>query len=275
MKKLLFIILIIFSINQSFSSAALELQRVNYSNFYSNSLSEIKIYAKNNGDSAGTISGINFTGTSINSIDYIPTILPGQEGLITIKTFTPCSIEGIVHYFNFTIYYSDSEPKSLESAEYEILTANPLSLVFLSNHQAYSILQLSPNTEDKIEYFVKNNGLSSINLSITIMQSSSIFSKITMFNGEYYPSEITLMNFDLAPSSQIFFSNHLYPIISGQSGQYSQILQDNECEYNKLSLSYNYNIASQTSTGIKVMVADESSIFDIIFSLFDRFLTKK
>ena len=275
MKKLLSIIFLLFSIGSSFSSAAFELQRVNYSNFYSNSLSEIKIYAKNNGDSAGTISGINFTGISINSIDYNPNILPGQEGLIAIKTFIPCSIEGIVHNFNFTIYYSDSEPKSLESSEYEILTANPLSFVFLSNHQAYSILQLSPGTEDKIEYFVKNKGLSSINLSIAIVQSSSIFSKITMFSGEYYPSEISKMNFNLAPSSQIFFSNHLYPIISGQSGQYSQILQDNECEHNKLSLSYNYNIASQTITGIKVMVADEFSIFDIIFGLFDRFLTKK
>lgn len=248
-------------------TANLEIQSINYTNIYSNSLSEINIYVKNNGNGVGIINGVNFTGLNINSIDYNPNIWPGQEGLITVKTFNPCSIEGIVNNFNFTIYYADTQSKNLQSTYYEILTANPLSLIFLSNHEAYSVLQLSPSIEEKIQYFVKNNGLSNINLSVNIEQSSSIFSKVITFTGEYYPSEINLMTFNLAPSGQLFFSNQLYPIMSGQSGQYDEIIQDNNCEHNKLTLNYNYNIVSQTSTGIKVMVADETNIFELIFSL--------
>jgi concanavalin A-like lectin/glucanase superfamily protein/uncharacterized protein DUF2341 len=249
-------------------SANLEIQRLNYSNLFSNSLSEIKIYVKNTGTGIGVINGINVTGLDINSIDYNPNIWPNQEGLITITTFNPCSIEGIVNNFNFTINYADTELKSLESTSYEILTDNPLSLIFISNHQAYSALQLSPKDEENIQYFVKNNGLSNINLSVNIVHSNSVFSKVITFSGEYYVSEINKMNFDLNPSSQTFFSNQLYGIISGQNGQYTETLQDNNCEHNKLMISYNYNIISQTSLGIRVMVADEKNVFELIIDLF-------
>ncbi|MDD3985458.1 MAG: LamG domain-containing protein, partial [Methanobacterium sp.] len=243
------------------------ISRLEYSNLYSNSLSEIKIILKNNGDGVGIINGINITGIDINSITYDSNIWPGQEGLISIKTFYPCSIEGIVNNFNFTITYTDSSLKTLISEEYEILTANPLSFVFLSNHDDYAVIQLNPANEERIQYFVKNNGFSNINLSATITQSNTVFSKVLTFDGEYYPSDINLMIFNLAPSSQLFFSNQLYPIMSGSSGEYSELLEDIDCEYNKLNLKYTFSIVSEASSAFNVMVADEKTLFEVIFDL--------
>jgi len=264
---------------EQFLPANFELSKVEYENLYSNSISEIKVYVRNAGNGSGVINSVNVSGLSVTSISYNPTLASGQEELITIKAFSPCQVEGIVNNFNFTINYYDGASKTLESSVYEILTNNPLSIDFVSNHVETSFLRLMIDSSERIQYFIKNNGFSAINFSATIAQPNTIFSMIKMYNGEYYPSEVNSMTFNLLGNSQLFFSNQLYPIISGASGQYSKTIQDLSCEHNKVVLTYNFDIYSSSGSGIDVMVADESinmilSIFGLIFIL-DKFLIKK
>ncbi|MDD5053878.1 MAG: LamG domain-containing protein, partial [Candidatus Nanoarchaeia archaeon] len=262
-----------------FREASLEITDIEYSGLLSNTVSEIKIKIKNNGNGSAVINSLSMQGINISSISYSSIIQPNQETILIAKTFTPCSVEGIVNSFNATINYYDGAEKNVTSENYEILTKNPLSFQFISRHEASGFFRMEMNSLERINYFIKNEGLSSIQLSALISQSSSVFSKTITSSGEHYPSTINAMNFTALPGSQLFFSTQLYPVITGERGSYSKILTDTGCIHNKIELRYAYETLSSVGDAVEILIADESISIALLVAglilILDRFLIKK
>lgn len=267
MKRLIFLILLTPVV---FAAANLNVKTVDYDKIYSNSVSEIIFSLENTGDETAYLTNNTLSGFNFYTINFAPETIPsGSESEVVFHVKLDCEARGNFYDFfaNFS-YFDSSNNYITNSSLYSVMVDSPFQLNILQPSDINSLVGIRTDEVDKLLYSLSNNGLNSLNFNVTVSHDDSVFSKILTPIKQYSSTNIENEVFTIQPFESYLFSHSLIPIMSGQTGSYTVIIQDSSCSFNKEIININYQIISSTEgPGFNILIADETNIIIFLIGL--------